>query len=130
MSFWANLGFRWKLSIPVLVIAAVVALAAGANYRLMGEIGTHADRIISEHMPTVEAMLEADRDLHQALVAERSLIFLGPENPRYQAMQQEHRENIEQVAERLSQAFALLQGEAVKAKAKAFQPLFEQWKQT
>src|SRR5690606_23504015 len=74
--------------------------------------------------------LEADRDLHQALVAERSLIFLGPENPRYQAMQQEHRENIEQVAERLSQAFALLQGEAVKAKAKAFQPLFEQWKQT
>jgi len=130
MSFWANLGFRWKLTIPVLVMAGVVALAAATNYQLMGQIGERADRVISEHMPTVETMLEADRDLHQALVAERSLIFLGPENPQYAVMLNEHRENLEQVAERLKHVFALLKDEGLKAKADQFQPLFEQWTQT
>ncbi len=130
MNFWVNLGFRWKLAIPVLVIAAIVALAAAANYRLMGDISEHANRIIAVHMPAVETMLEADRDLHQVLVAERSLIFIGPESAQYQVMLDEHRENLEQAEARLTSAFTLLQGDAVKAKAGQFQPLFERWRQT
>ena len=78
MSWFNNLTFRYKLILPIALLALVligIATVSTVNFK---SVANSVDEIASEHLPGLNYLLQADRDLHQALVAERTLLSVPP----------------------------------------------------
>jgi methyl-accepting chemotaxis protein len=85
-----DLSLRAKLA---LTLMAILALSAGigvwnlSNFRWAAQAFQVASR---ENLPAIDFVVEADRDMQQALVAERSLMFLRQASEEAIAMRKEH----------------------------------------
>ena len=95
-----DLPFRWKTALP-LIFLAVLLLLVGA----VGMYGIHqglesSTRLTNRYLPAVSLLLNADRDLYQAMVAERSLLAEGGQQRR-QALLAYHAENLQQASDRV-----------------------------
>ena len=76
---------------------------------------------------SIKVMLEADRDLHQALIGERmALVASSPEE--YATAQKDNSDNAEQVQTRMAKANAAFNDEGQKV-YKEFQTLFGEWRE-
>lgn len=126
---WANMGFRWKLSLPIAVIAIVIIWTSIANYFLLSSIQRNVKQVMEADMPATQLLLEMDRDLYQVLLAERMLITQEPGHPERRKALKEHRENLDQVETRGAEARRLLkEGEAYDLLERFLQD-FRQWRQ-
>ncbi|MCB1905579.1 MAG: methyl-accepting chemotaxis protein, partial [Gammaproteobacteria bacterium] len=76
MAWFYNLGFRWKLTLPVALLAILLATTALIGVQLINRLSEDVNRLADEFLPGLNSLLQADRDLYQALVAERSMIFV------------------------------------------------------
>jgi methyl-accepting chemotaxis protein len=56
--------------------------------------------LFSVSLPSIDLLIEADRDLQQLLVAERSMISADPQSPIFASMKQDYAKNLKQVYER------------------------------
>ncbi|MBL4833584.1 MAG: methyl-accepting chemotaxis protein [Pseudomonas sp.] len=126
-SMFRNLGFRWKLTLPMLVLAGVFCLLGAVSYKDVSDLSSRMDRFSSGLLPQATNLLEADRDLYQALVAERSLVQGVPREERA-ALAAEHAENMQQAADRVQVSSGLAESSASRALAQEFAQAFEAWK--
>ena len=76
MSWFYNLAFRWKLTLPIALLAALLLSVALIGMQQVKRLGGNVDQLAGEYLPGLNYLLQADRDLYQALVAERSMIFV------------------------------------------------------
>ena len=76
----------------------VVIGVAGLNST--GNINEHLDMIIGKELPSVEKLLQADRDLHQLLIAERSMIFSEVGSDQFKNFESMYEENLQQALDR------------------------------
>ncbi len=96
MGRFMNYGIRTKL---VAAFVLVVLLGAGAGLWNLTNLrwAAAAFRVASqENLPAVDHLAEAERDMMQALVSERSLMFLRQSSEDALAMRKMHAQNIEQ----------------------------------
>ncbi|MBU2648901.1 HAMP domain-containing protein [bacterium] len=93
--------------------------------------------IVNEKIPDLQKnqaaiilVLNADRDAHQAVIAERLAIIAALEesDENYQAADKDNLENINQVEERVNKAAAYFQTDELKTLHSTFQKLFAEWK--
>ena len=93
-------GIKTKL---IAVCTLIVLLGAGigvwnlSNFRWAGTMFQVASQ---ENLPALDYLTEADRDMQQALVAERSLIFVRQASEEGAKMRKAHEENLQQVENR------------------------------
>lgn len=73
-----DIPFAWKLRIPLAVIGAVMLLIAIAGINNVDKVSKETEFVVGNYLPATEFLLEADRDLYQALVAERMLVLASP----------------------------------------------------
>ncbi len=130
MAWFHNLSFRWKLTIPVTLLALLMLFNAALVINIIGSLGASIDKLADEQLPEVDFLLQADRDLHQALVAERSMIFVDTKTDDYKALMQSHSENIEQARTRMSKFFQTTRSDTMRNVEKQFFELFDQWQAT
>jgi len=92
--------------------------------------------IVDEKIPELQAIqnsiiliLNADRDAHQAVIAERTSIVVALEesSDNYQQADKDSLENIKQVSERVAKAAEHFQGDELKALHKTFLAEFKKW---
>ncbi|TVO58495.1 methyl-accepting chemotaxis protein [Denitromonas halophila] len=120
----ANLSVRWKIIGPILFMGAMslVLSAFGINSARNTEALTV--EMGGRYLPAITVLLEADRDLYQALVAERSWLNSG--NDGQQAKwQTQIDENRQQSATRVGK-FAAIAAQ-LPATAAATDPLLKQY---
>ena len=122
-----NMGFRWKLTIPVVLLAFILVVIAFIGLSQISSLGADVKSMGNNLLPSQDYLLQADRDLYQALVAERSLIFLNPDSDEYRDMLQMHEENIEQTRTRVKKFFETSEIAAAREMEKTFWPLFDNW---
>lgn len=130
MSWFNHLAFRWKLSLPILLLAALLLSIALIGTRQVGRLGSSVNRLTDEYMAGLAFLLQADRDLYQALVAERSMIFVDSKSEDYRQLASMHEENIGQARERAIRFFAITQSEDARGREQEFLALFETWSAT
>jgi len=107
MHWFQNLSFRNKLLIPLGLVAALfIAMAAVSISKLM-VLGEEIDELATLDVNGLNFLLQADRDLYQAQVAERSLLFLEPGSDAYRKMLGMHDENIVQARDRIGKFIAM-----------------------
>ncbi|MBD3619691.1 MAG: methyl-accepting chemotaxis protein [Chromatiales bacterium] len=109
MHWFQNLSFRNKLLIPLGLVAALfIAMAAVSISKLM-VLGEEIDELATLDVNGLNFLLQADRDLYQAQVAERSLLFLEPGSDAYRKMLGMHDENIVQARDRIGKFITLVE---------------------
>ncbi len=125
LSSYQNLSFRWKLSLPlsalVILILAMSVIAINTNKTL----GKHAEVIAATNLPEIQLLIQADRDLYQALVAERALI--QGDSARFSAFEKDLADNAAQAHDRVLKSLET-SDTATEAERREFLQRFEAWK--
>ncbi|HCL40706.1 MAG TPA: methyl-accepting chemotaxis protein [Pseudomonas sp.] len=121
-----DMSFRWKLTIPLLILAALLVLSGLFAFWALATVEKRLNRVASELLPQSSVVLEADRDLYQALSAERAIIA-GVNSAGLDA---ELSDNLQQASDRIAgygEATDSAQGKALVAE---FTRAFATWKAT
>src|SRR5690606_19727439 len=101
----------------VLVAMSVIGFVGISSTKNLGNIVENA---YQTRVPSIDLILQADRDLQQALVAERSVVFSAVESPRFAQFVKEFEENVEQAEQRMKKYSEIAGSGDNEAKIKQF----------
>lgn len=83
--------------------------------------------ILTNYVPGTSTLYSSDRDLQQALVAERTLIATDPTSDKFPTLLAEHAENKQQARDRVDQFFALVKDDKLSDMMKVYTGLRDNW---
>lgn len=121
---WSDLSLARKLMLPIAVLGVLLAVLSVIQISTMKSTSADYSSINERYLPAVQLVLNADRDLYQAQIAERT-ISLGLNSDRFRQM---HKENLDQVQTRIGKVAALGVSQAARDKAGQFLDGFNQWR--
>lgn len=124
-AFYQNLRFRWKLSLPLSVLAVLILAMGLIALETNKKLGRHAETIAATNLPEIQLLIQADRDLYQALVAERAL--LQADASRSSAFEKDRNDNLQQAHDRVLKSFDM-SDTSVEAERRDFLQRYEAWK--
>lgn len=122
---WKNLSITWKLAIPVGIVAILILVLTSIQLSSMRIVTNDFISIHENYNPALKMVLNADRDLYQARLAERS-IALGLQDSDLNASYQE---NIKQISDRLTRVKSLNINDTSKADVNNALEAFKRWQQ-
>ncbi len=96
---YKNLSFRWKLSIPLSILVLFILAMGLIALNTSKTLGKNAETIAVVNLPEIQLLIQADRDLYQALVAERALIQSGDQGAA--DLEKDRTENLQQAHDRV-----------------------------
>jgi methyl-accepting chemotaxis protein len=126
---FANLGFRWKVALPILVLALLMVLVGGLGMQGIGKVADSSKRLTNRYLPAISLLLNADRDLYQAFIAERSLLDEAA-GEHAQALKAGHAENLQQAYDRVHKYAAMDSSPEAQQLVAQFDRGYSQWKAT
>lgn len=129
LRLFADLGFRWKISLPIVLLAFLLVLMGVLGMRGINQVADSSSKLATRYLPAISVLLNADRDLYQALVAERGLLG-GAVGAHVNDLKAAHRENIQQAYERVHKYAAMQPGRTALDLVAQFDSGFERWKAT
>ena len=97
-----NMKIRYKLIATFTLILLFMAGIGWVANQGMTQIARNLNDIFSVSLPSIDLLIEADRDLQQLLVAERSMISADPKAPIFASLQKDYEKNLQQVSERFN----------------------------
>ncbi|MDO9321227.1 MAG: methyl-accepting chemotaxis protein [Pseudomonas sp.] len=129
LRLFADLGFRWKIALPILILAFLLVLMGILGMSGINQVADSSSKLTSRYLPAISVLLNADRDLYQALVAERGLLdeAAGEHSNDLKAA---HSENIQQAYDRVHKYAAMQPSSAALDLVAEFDRGFERWKAT
>ncbi|BAN47671.1 methyl-accepting chemotaxis protein [Metapseudomonas resinovorans] len=126
---FADLGFRWKIALPILMLALLMVLVGGLGMQGIAQVADSSKQLTNRYLPAISLLLNADRDLYQAFIAERSLLDEAA-GEHAQALKDSHGENLQQAYDRVHQYAAMDVSAEAKQLVAQFDRGFAQWKAT
>jgi methyl-accepting chemotaxis protein len=120
-------GIATKLKIPVIVLSVVIAFSSVFGLVSIKVLGNASGALANEYLPGVDLVLQADRDLFQAQVAERSMIFMNARSAEFADMVASHQENVAQSKERVEKFVALTSSDTLRDQATMYLKLHDEW---
>ncbi len=89
-----------KLGIGFAVMILFMVFIGARGYHNVKSIYKNLDEIFSVRLPALDKLIEADRDLQQLLVAERTMIFADAASETFKNLVADYEENMQQSDER------------------------------
>lgn len=123
MNMWNDLSIQWKLAIPIGVITLALILLTYKQVDSMSDITSDFNSIQENYFPAIDLTLNADRDLYQAQIAERTIAMGGFDESSFRSFE----ENVDQVSERLTKVSKLQIEQPIKNLITEFLTAFHQW---
>ena len=105
----SHLGVGKKLILGFTTMIALLIAIGLAGYFSLTAIRGDLDNLFSRRLPSLDYLLQADRDLQQMLVAERSMIFTDPKSDQFKSLAADYEANIGQAETRFNKFAALAQ---------------------
>jgi methyl-accepting chemotaxis protein len=125
MNWYQELGFRWKLTLPLVLLAVLVLIVGLYAVSSSKKLGGYANTIAKTNLQEIQLMIQADRDLYQSLVAERSLVYGSSSDTN--ALVKEQNENALQARDRILQSLDI-SDTATNQEKENYLKLFNDWK--
>ena len=126
LSVFRDLSFRWKLTLPILILAALFVVLGLSAFWAVSKVESRLVRVSTDLLPRSSLVLEADRDMYQALAAERAII----EGVNSSGLDAELTENMQQASDRIARYAAATKTPEGRALADEFARAFAVWKAT
>ena len=121
---WSDLSLAKKIVLPIAVLSTLLAVLSAIQIATLNSISSDYSHINEKYLPALQLVLNADRDLYQAQIAERTMA-LGNAGDNFSTM---HKENLDQVATRLGKVAASDISPQAKAQAQKFLQAFSRWR--
>lgn len=102
MQWFKNLRISFKLAIAISIVIIFMGIIGLTGYSGARNIENDLNQMFTVQLPAIDALIEADRDLQQLLVAERSLIFAKTGDETFNELVDEYEKNLEQAEERVN----------------------------
>jgi methyl-accepting chemotaxis protein len=129
LRIFADLGFRWKMALPILLLATLLVAMGFLGMRGIDQVADSSTRLTNRFLPGISLLLNADRDLYQAFVAERSMLGEGA-GVHAKALGAAHAENLQQAYDRVHKFAAMQPGAEAMQLVAQFDSGFARWKAT
>jgi methyl-accepting chemotaxis protein len=126
---FADLGFRWKIALPIMLLAVLLVSMGFLGMRGITQVADSSTKLTNRFLPGISLLLNADRDLYQAFVAERSLLD-EEVSLHAEALTIAHAENLQQAYERVHKFADMQPGSEAMQLVAQFDAGFERWKAT
>ena len=126
---FADLGFRWKIALPILLLAVLLVSMGILGMRGITQVADSSTKLTNRFLPGISFLLNADRDLYQAFVAERSLLDEGA-SAYAEVLTAAHAENLQQAYDRVHKFADMRPGDEAMQLVAQFDAGFERWKST
>ena len=120
---WKNLSLRWKMATPIAITTLVLVLLSIQQLGSIRQVTHDFASIYQSYVPALDLTLNADRDLYQVQVAERTLAMGSQDEKLYK----QYHDNIQQVHDRLNKVLALNIAPELKNTVKAFLEALATW---
>lgn len=127
MKWLTDLKLSTRLGFSFLIMIVFIAIIGLTGYWGLNTIGGDMDEIFEVRLPSLDKLLEADRDLYQLLVAERSMIFANSKSDAFAEMLREYEENMTQSEERIKKYMQLDITETERQLLSKYQKAREEW---
>ena len=120
-----KVGQKLGLSFALMIVI-MGGICAGGFWGLQ-RIERNLNDIFSVRMPGMDFLIEADRDLQQLLVAERTLVFTEPGTDAFKGLVDDYEQNRQQVITRFGKYKNLATTDTEKAIIPKFEQAHSQW---
>lgn len=111
-----NLSIRVKLSLPLLIASALVVVLLVFSFILIKNTQKTADALGEDFLPAISRVLNGDRDLYQARLAQLEYLHATDDSGRVKA-KEAFRENNQQAADRMKAYIDLVRKHGFAEKA-------------
>lgn len=125
---WQSLTIKRRLISAFAILIAVMMLIGGVAIYYLISINNSLQSIFTQNIPSLDYIIEADRDMQQLLVAERSMIFENAKSESFKGFVKEYEENLEQTTKRVNKYRELATSAEEKALLKEYDKAYEEWK--
>tara|TARA_R110002049_G_scaffold22983_11_gene81595 strand:+ start:232 stop:1878 length:1647 start_codon:yes stop_codon:yes gene_type:complete len=125
-----NAPIRVKLLVPLALITVMLIAISIIGVTRLGLLNDKVDEMSSRYMDAQSALLAADRDLQQALVAERSILSVEAGSDFFATFEAAHRENVDQAYAGVARYAELMGDETAAAASTEFARLAKVWEET
>lgn len=129
MKLLRNLGLRTKIALPfvitVIAIILIGALSISTGRALIGA----TDHLADDLLPAVSEVLNGDRDLYQAQVAQMAYINAIEQGSGGEESIAAFNENAQQATDRMADALVKLDGTGAAELVTGFESAFNAWRQ-
>ena len=99
MKWFKDLKVGGKLIFGFSVMVIFIGVIGVAGYRSAKNINQRLDDIFLVVLPSIDYLIETDRDLQQLLVSERSMIFANVKSEVFGQLAEEYERNLRQADE-------------------------------
>ena len=100
MEWYKNLKLKHKLTAGFAAMVLFICGIGAAGYHSVFDINGNLKEIFAVRLPSIDLLIEIDRDLQQLLVAERSMIFANTSSDIFKQLLDEYHTNLKQAAQR------------------------------
>lgn len=101
MKTWLNnLSIRKKLMYSFSLLIGFLIMIGIIGLYNMSTIHSNVTLFADVYLPSTDYLLQLDRDLHQAMVAQRTMVFTDPASERFKQLKLDNETNIQQSIER------------------------------
>lgn len=115
-----TVGARLTLGFSVMIVFLIIVGVSG--FLSVKNINGNVDDLFTVRLPGMDYLIEADRDLQQLLVSERSMIFAAPDADVFKSLLKDYEENLKQSEDRWNKYKSL----AATAREKEIIPRYEE----
>jgi methyl-accepting chemotaxis protein len=120
---------RTKILATCVGLALTAGLAGGLGIWAFSRVNAAFQTVATQSLPAVDYIVEADRDMQQSLVAERSLMFMSMSTPEARQQIKVHADELVQAYERWRRYTAIPASDAERKLWPAFEAAFREWEQ-
>ncbi|WP_421864754.1 methyl-accepting chemotaxis protein [Marinobacter adhaerens] len=127
MDFGKRLGLRVKIALPFVITAVALVVIGLFAVSTVRNLVSDTDNIADTYLPSVSEILNGDRDLYQALVAQMAYVDAQSNDEDGENYLASFDENAGQALDRFTTAVGRLEGTGVSDVARGFDAAYERW---
>ncbi len=127
MNWFSRLTVGGRLVAGFVVMVMITAVVGFQGLRGSAQIHAQLKDIYDVHMKSIDYLVEADRDLQQLLVAERSMIFANSKSDEFKQLVKDYEENRTQAWDRWTKYKDLASTPEEQRLLPAFETAWQQW---
>ncbi len=127
MIFFRKLKLAGKLFGGFALMIVFMVIIGITGYQSVDHINADLDEIFTVRLPGIDYLIEADRDLQQLLVAERSMIFANVKSDTFKTLLADYEKNLEQANQRWEKFKTLVSSAQERKLVAAYDAAREEW---
>lgn len=128
MMWFQNLKIGKKLLLSNSLLCLLMVIIVGMFLQRLSSLGENVKQV-DNMLHAADALLQADRDLYQALVAERSMLFVKTGSEKFLENADTHRQKIKQAHERVEAFYKLFNDKYISNLYQQYQSYRSEWEQ-